>query len=241
MWCGRGVFVGAWLLLSLSVLPALSGAVFAEVLFQGYPAVHVVRYPVFGDTLQALQASMRAHGPVDLHHQRRDGYTHWHVRWWWNSTADGSPQFETSKVALSVTVTLPDWRDRGKASPELQAAWDGYFRALVAHERQHIEIVYREFPEIERVLRSLAATERRATAQQAHLVGETLLRKIRALDAELDVRTNHGVNEGVCLVGPCIVAAPPQLQRSSNGEQKRTSLPVPRSDMPRREAVENAG
>jgi len=172
-------------------------------LFADYPAVRVVRYPVFGDSLQAVQSSMRAHGPVDDQHRRRDGYSHWHIRWSWSTAVDGSPRFETAQATLTVTVTLPDWRDREKASPELQKAWEAYFRALVAHERKHLEIVHREFPEIELSLHRLALSQPSASAQKGHEVGEKVLRTIRMLDAELDLQTNHGMNEEVCLLPPC--------------------------------------
>ena len=165
--------------------------------------VRVIRYPVFGLSAPALRASLRENGPVDADRRARDGYTHWHIRWRWDVGSDGRPDFTSARSTLAITVTLPEWRDRGRASSSVQAEWDSFFQALVRHEQRHVDLVLAEYPRIEKELQRLATTHPEAVEAQAHSIGNDILNTIRARDRAYDTATRNGATEGVCLPLPC--------------------------------------
>lgn len=101
-------------------------------------------YPIRGQTIAELRASIRQHGLVAESSTRPSV-----------SVARAKPQFQWSyksrpaggvcaiteiTVTLHETIVMPEWADSEGATPALQAEWTRYRENVLAHERGHAAI-----------------------------------------------------------------------------------------------------
>jgi predicted secreted Zn-dependent protease len=61
------------------------------------------------------------------------------------------------QVGLRSEVTLPDWRHRNRATPDLQAKWDLLSQYAVIHESGHIKISQKYAKKLEQAYKSASA------------------------------------------------------------------------------------
>ena len=146
----------------IAVLAAAVAAVPAA--FAGVPHIRIVTYPVRGETLEAIRASLDAAEPTD----RNDGshveaITHWRFTWRWPGTPGGQCHLSAATVRFSATVTLPRLVGLATLPPEVQADWRRYRAALEAHEANHVGYAYAHRGEVQAALRGAAC----ATAEAA--------------------------------------------------------------------------
>ena len=122
--------------------------------------VSVKTYRVNGTTLNALERSLSIHGPLvpgspgrafaavettflhsfePVQQGKRCSYT------------------RAGRVGLRSEVTLPEWRQRNRAHPELQEKWDIISRYAIIHESGHIKISQKYARQLEAAYKSSSA------------------------------------------------------------------------------------
>lgn len=110
----------------------------------------------------------------------------------------------SADVKLDQTITLPEWSDRGAATPEDQAAWDTGLAGLRQHEEQHATVNRQQAEKLDKSLPGTRGfgqapasgdAQRKARADLSGKIGD----KVRRNDEEtkrrqrrLDEETDHG-------------------------------------------------
>ena len=148
---------------------------------------------------ESLRAALHAATPVVVGGQRFHGYTRWNVRWTFRSWREASGRCAITEVTtrLHTEVQLPELR---AASPEQQAAFDRYLRALSDHEQGHVQIGRDAAQAIDQGIRQMPAAPDCATLErEANALGRRLLQDHGAREKQYDQRTRHGATQGARL------------------------------------------
>lgn len=172
-----------------------------ELVVAGAPAgaITVDYYPIEGRTLAELRRALRENGPVDSGGVARDAFAGWHMTWRWPRRADGSPDFESVEVRCTGTVRLPRWSPPEGTDTPLIAEWDRYLRAVMDHERRHLEHCFADREAVRAAIVRAARERVDLTPADAHRVARQVLKETRARDRALDAITDHGKKHGALL------------------------------------------
>jgi len=115
-----------------------------------------------------------------------------------------------ASVTLSVSVTLPNWTGRDKASPEQQKSWDNFVAGLKTHEEGHVKIAVDSFAEVNGAFHSAHSTGSGHTRSEAisrsrsgfgaalNSAWSAEMNKVQAKQDFYDVITIHGACETGC-------------------------------------------
>ncbi len=155
-------------------------------------------YNIEGQTSQQLRKQMQERGPIDLYGVRRFGECRWKVWWDW---PDQNKLLHV-KVYARATLTFPKWEESDgseSSDPELRKKWENFLTRMRAHERQHLHHLIKLLPNVRDQINAAALTNPALTRKQANKIAQTVLRKIRQLDRDYDLRTQNGKLEGVVL------------------------------------------
>ncbi|EJE54683.1 putative secreted Zn-dependent protease [Acidovorax sp. CF316] len=161
---------------------------------------HVHRpYTVHLQTGQTLRQALQAATPIVVDGRRFHGYTRWHVRWsyrWWRE-ASGRCAITEVTTRLSTEVQLPELHN---ASPQQQAAFDRYLRALAQHEQGHAQFGRDAAQAIDQGIARLPAAADCATLErEADALGRRLLQEHVEREKQYDRGTGHGATQGARL------------------------------------------
>uniref|UniRef100_UPI001576E87A DUF922 domain-containing protein n=1 Tax=Sphingomonas bacterium TaxID=1895847 RepID=UPI001576E87A len=109
----------------MSAVALALAVVVAHPAYAGIPHVAIVTYPVHGDTLAAIRASLDTRHPVDRNDgQEVEAVTHWRFTWQWPGPHDDQPcDLTAASVRFAATVTLPRLVGLSRLPAEVQAAW----------------------------------------------------------------------------------------------------------------------
>ena len=156
-------------------------------------------YVVRAQPGQTLRQALWAATPITVDGQRFHGYTRWNVRWtfrWWRE-ASGRCVITEVTTRLHTEAQLPELQ---AASPEQQAAFDRYLRALSDHEQGHVQIGRDAAQNIDQGIRQMPAAPDCATLErEANALGHRLLQDHVAREKQYDQRTRHGATQGARL------------------------------------------
>jgi predicted secreted Zn-dependent protease len=156
-----------------------------------------VYYVIEGSTAAELRAQMDQLGPADKF-GRFDAYTRWYINWSYPySTQDGQCTTGPVKVAVRVTLTLPQWDPPSDASQELVDKWNAYLAALQVHEDGHKEIAIQAGNEILHTLEGLPPHPTCDELEEAaDAAGKSVLNRYRQQEIIYDQSTDHGATQG---------------------------------------------
>ena len=156
-------------------------------------------YVVHAQPGESLRTALHAATPIAVGGQRFHGYTRWNVRWtfrWWRE-ASGRCAITEVTTRLHTEVQLPQLQ---AASPEQQAVFDRYLRALSDHEQGHVQIGRDAAQAIDQGIRQMPAAPDCATLErEANALGRRLLQDHVAREKQYDQRTRHGATQGARL------------------------------------------
>lgn len=158
-----------------------------------------VRYPVVGTTIAELVAAMRAYEVRDGSGAHVFGLTAWRADWTYAYSRPAWCRTSDPRVAVRVTVTLPDWDPPAGASATSRARWAAFRTALVLHERAHVANIERAAHEVMAMLRVIEAPTCAALEVATDEAGERILARARAWDRAYDRLTGHGATQGAVL------------------------------------------
>lgn len=142
------------------VAPFLLLALLASCIATPPTDVQVRTYKVTGTTMSALERSLSVHGPQvpGLEGRAFAAVETTFLHSFEPVQQGGACRYSRDgRVGLRSEVTLPEWRQRDTAAPDLQAKWDVISRYAVIHEAGHIKIS-------QKYARQLEAAYRRASA-----------------------------------------------------------------------------
>jgi predicted secreted Zn-dependent protease len=154
-------------------------------------------YDIEGDTAPQLRTSLDAQGPLDLHGERHDAYTAWHVTWRF-PFVEGEAGCTTGPVETTVraNITLPRWRGFD-GQDALTKRWRRYLEALKNHESGHREMGFRAAADIAQQLPDLPPQPTCEAAEAAaNAVALHVLEQHRQYDLDYDAKTDHGASQG---------------------------------------------
>lgn len=181
------------------LLSATSGSPFRS------DRVKISYYPVSGGTLSELRESVAKSGPIDPEGMRRSARVEWDVRWSWPLEVAQEPtepkaRFEKVKCEIEIVVSFPRWVEQDSSrDPQLRQQWEAFESALAKHEQRHIELALDSFEEPCKQIRRAYAHDPNLSIRQAHKIGQRELARIRAMDRDYDLKTDHGKTEGARL------------------------------------------
>jgi predicted secreted Zn-dependent protease len=153
---------------------------YAEKALAPYPGVKLEYYLVEGVTPEALFASMRERQLVGEEKNGRFavGVTRYNVQWSLQGRSDGSCDTSLLNVFFDVTVFIPQLANEN-ASPEVRRKWGNFVADVVAHEAEHVRIIYEYKPKIIAAMAS-------ATCATAQAEGEALVAEMKAANDRFD-------------------------------------------------------
>lgn len=204
--CGRPPGRGRWRGWQAFALLLAAGASHAELRVSERTA----HYDLSARSLAELRDEIRLNGPQDESGRRYDGLTAWTIEWeaeFRDDALPGRPQadarrcrVEAHAVTLDLTVTVPRWTHRDRASRDARARWDAYLAALVAHEAQHRAMAVAAARRIDALLAATAPGARCRDLQwQVQKAVNRIQQRLAVDNRLLDRRTKHGSEEGVRL------------------------------------------
>ena len=99
-------------------------------------------YPISGADGKALNASMLRGGAgrINLNHAIAATETELDFGEPEVAVRNGKCVVENVDVYLKIRYIYPNWKGRGRASPEMRKRWDAFWGELQRHERNHGEI-----------------------------------------------------------------------------------------------------
>ncbi|WP_455233508.1 DUF922 domain-containing protein [Geopseudomonas aromaticivorans] len=176
-----------------------SGAAQASV--EAITTVREQHYPVHGQAIHEIQASMRSNTPI-----RKDGNPYGAVAAGnYSAVYDlrplpgGGCAVANVQVRIDLVVTLPQLMP-GARSAAVEAEWQRYYAALRAHEYEHVKngevsarAVQRWLSEVKTSMSCTEAKPRVGAAVQA------VFTKLDERDKEMDRVTRHGATQGADL------------------------------------------
>lgn len=160
-------------------------------------------YDLRGTTVEAVRADVRQKGPLGQGNRRFVGLTYTFVRYrFWYDGDNETCRVTNVVTEVEVTFTMPQWVDRDKASPELQAKWDRFIAALWLHERGHKDIGLGVARDIEAAISDLGRLGKCSTEFRDFIQGlaKVYLDQIQPRHDAYDRDTGHGRTQGAGLV-----------------------------------------
>jgi len=159
-------------------------------------------YEVSGASVRELSDAMQRTAPVSqATGQRVWGQCSWMLKWNFAHASEGGRcRIDKFSLTVSAIIVIPKWTDRNAAPESLQSRWDGFSRALRAHEDGHKENGVRAANDFANRLRALPPEKDcAALVQKINTLGERVTSEYRFIDQAFDRATDHGVNQGATL------------------------------------------
>jgi predicted secreted Zn-dependent protease len=104
--------------------------------------------------------------------------TKWNGGWRLPIRPDGMCDLSQVEVRFDVTVILPELANEN-ATPEVRRKWGNFVADVVAHEAEHVRLIYEYRPRIEKAMRD-------ATCQTAEAAGKAMMDELTAANARFD-------------------------------------------------------
>ena len=131
---------------------------------------------------------------------RYHAYTQKDIKWDYRWIESGSICHVTRiRVSIEVEYLLPQLQSEEKLTEETGKRWNDYYQALLKHEEQHKEFGIQAAYELEKELSGIGqlACIHIHTALQNK--ASQILQKYGDMDKEYDLKTGHGIHEGIIL------------------------------------------
>ena len=147
-----------------------------------------------------LLSNLNSASPVKQDGKTFHGYTEYLIKWnfYWKTT-NGKCQISKVSTKVNLTITLPKMVNKN-AENKLKLIWSKWYPALVMHENGHAKLAVKIAREIETSIKRLPAYSNCNDLESlANATGYKLMEKLKRLNKEYDINTNHGETEGAAL------------------------------------------
>lgn len=125
--------------------------------------------------------------------------------WWgrYRSFEDKKPKKKGDKIIEVVitgspTITMPKWKEYGKASKEEKKSWDNMYKALLKHENNHHKI----FTDYAKEWKGELEGGDDLTKPDLEKAWKAFKKELQKRQNKYDAKTSHGEKEGVILMVP---------------------------------------
>ncbi|WP_235898588.1 DUF922 domain-containing protein [Parahaliea maris] len=169
-------------------------------------SVNLDHYPIHGDSVETIQASLYSQDnpfynaePVGSGIQvgiTQPGYDYSFSA---ERLQPGSSncRFAALTIDATITIVMPGLQQRHTLPANLQARWDEFYLALLAHEGGHANFVRDSFEEIVAFFESRGQFSCDTISEEVDAVLEQAAAGYDQRSFDYDVETNHGVFQGV--------------------------------------------
>lgn len=147
-------------LFALSVFALLAGIAVNPVYAKVIVKERTIYYPVNGKNGNELTESMLKGGKrnINLHHAIAATSTNYEI-------GDAEIEIDNRRcrvkkidVIVEIKYVFPKWNGSSRATPELRAAWNKFYKELVRHEKTHGKIAKEGAKQLERELQRISGT-----------------------------------------------------------------------------------
>lgn len=162
---------------------------------------NIAYYDLVGTTGRDIRNELKLKGPVNKHGERSDALTRWDVSYHYTlRESERACRVESFAAELKVDILLPRWTPTEKTPSRLIEDWTAYSTALKRHEDRHYQLAVEAAHELERRLATLTGTRGcDALARSLDRGADQVLAEYDFKQAQFDLDSDHGANEGVIL------------------------------------------
>lgn len=184
----------------IALLLVKEGACDSYSILSQIPDLELEYYDIEGHSKAELRANMQKFGPKDQFGMARDAYTSWHVSWSW-PRKNGKIDFNSTQLSKTLKIIMPRWgADPVKKEDSLlRKEWELYIKKLAEHEFRHASFFLHNVTKIKKKIMKAVAANPKLSFDDANYEAYKVLAKIRKLDKDYDLKTDHGRLEGVTL------------------------------------------
>lgn len=157
-------------------------------------------YPVTGHDLPTIYHSLENSGLSSEGLGTYHAHTQWNIQWGyrWIESAQRCSLTQVN-VDIKITYLLPQLQTYDSVDESVRKSWDRFYQALLRHEEHHKEYGIRAARELESVLLGARPDSCLGLKNKLDAMAREVIDKYDRLEKDYDIRTNHGVNEGVVL------------------------------------------
>ena len=165
------------------------------------PTVHesITYYDVSGTTAVMVRNHLNSIRPKNERNGiSYDAITRWYVSWryTYRNGAHGCAIAEVT-TTVDVNITMPRLANEASTTAELVRMFADYAEKLLVHEKGHGKTGIDAARRIEDGIRALPSQRScDEVARTANALGYSLIKEANRLDAEYDIRTQHGRTQG---------------------------------------------
>jgi predicted secreted Zn-dependent protease len=148
---------------------------------------------------QPIKQSLNQASPNRTDGRIFHAYTRWNVSWhfWTKTQMNGMCRINRVQVTLDSTINLPSLVN---ATPDQDAQFGKYFKALNSHEQGHVDIGRQAALAINDAIMALPDTNGcSALNDAANDTGHKVLNDFKQREIQYDVLTQHGRTQGAIL------------------------------------------
>jgi predicted secreted Zn-dependent protease len=151
-------------------------------------------YEVIGQSLKEVNGQMLSETPVIIDGKKHIASCRYDIRWQFKFEFDSDwCMIKSVSVKAAITYNMPQWTGYSSASSEMQKEWDSFYARLTEHEEGHGKHAIETARDIEHEISILKRRSCQELEEAANETGFGLLKLLRALDADYDTKTKHGV------------------------------------------------
>lgn len=158
-------------------------------------------YPVSLANISTMLDDINNASPIRHDGRVFHGYTKTSLTWsfFWRNNESLCTISEVS-TQVDALYTLPKMVD-GLADDHVTEIWQRWYPALVEHEKGHTQLAVRMADELRKGLENLPGFQQCENLEKkANAIGYKFIDKLKHLDKEYDIETQHGATEGASLL-----------------------------------------
>ncbi len=110
--------------------------------------------------------------------------------------APGFCRVATARIRIKADVTLPKWKERSRAAPDLARKWDDFASYARAHELVHVRIAESYAAELERKLKQIPAQSDCETVSKiVSIISNDVVSRMNAAQDKFDADEEKRLNK----------------------------------------------
>lgn len=183
-------------LLAAFMLLVASSAIMAE------PVVKIESryYPVQGMDIASIYQSLQKEGPNGERGKTYHAHTEWDIKWSYRWIESSSIcRLTQIDVSIDIGYLLPQLSTIDQLDAATRQSWDHFYQALLKHEQHHKDFGIKAAHELEQTLLDEQPQPCFGMQNKLSDLAQKVVDKYDAMEKAFDLRTNHGINDGVVL------------------------------------------
>ena len=172
---------------------------FSLFVLNAYPTVHTnfKHYSIYPQTKEDLGKAMYDNSPIRLNGKKHRGLTQWRIKWSYKWKKRNNTCYITkANVILNIDYTMPKIPTSHTVDASVRNTFDAYYKALFAHEKNHMKYAEKAARDLERRILSFRG---KCNDIKPYINKEktSIFNKLKKVNKDYDKRTGQGRTEGV--------------------------------------------